>query len=63
MVRAFKMRPAAASDFTGNIGNDRLSAQRRSFATEELSDEKVQAIAATRMDPRHDGLNKLLGAE
>jgi hypothetical protein len=41
----------------------RFKAQRRSFATEELSDDKVQAIAATRMDPRHDGLNKLLDAE
>jgi hypothetical protein len=57
------MRRVAASDFTGKFGNDRMLAQRRSFATAELSDEKVQAIAATRMDPRHDGLNRLLGED
>ena len=57
------MRPEAASNFTGHFGDDRMSAQRRSFATEELSDEKVQAIAAARMDPRHDGLNRMLGED
>jgi PHD/YefM family antitoxin component YafN of YafNO toxin-antitoxin module len=33
---------------------------RRSFATAELSEEKVRAIRASRMDRRHDHLNKLI---
>jgi len=35
-------------------------AQRRSFATAELSAEQVEAIASARMDPRHDPLDALL---
>jgi hypothetical protein len=38
----------------------RLKDMRRSFATVDLSDEKIAAIAAARMDPKHDHLNKLL---
>lgn len=35
-------------------------AQRRSFATADLSVEQVEAIASARMDARHDHLNDLL---
>jgi hypothetical protein len=38
----------------------RYKAQRRSFATAELSDEKIRAVAKSRMDRRHDHLNELL---
>jgi len=38
----------------------RLKGTRRSFATEDLSDEEFEAIASSRMDPRHDHLNKIL---
>jgi len=33
---------------------------RRSFATAELSDQKMKAIGASRMDPRHSHLDRLL---
>jgi hypothetical protein len=36
---------------------------RRSFATGELSDEKVKAIAESRMDPRHAHLVSILEPE
>jgi hypothetical protein len=35
----------------------RFRDSRRSFATAELSEEKVKAIAASRMDPRHAHLD------
>ena len=38
----------------------RFREQRRSFATEALSDEKIEAIAGSRMDPRHAHLDALL---
>lgn len=38
----------------------RFQDKRHSFATEELSDEKIKAIARSRMDPRHDHLSTLL---
>jgi hypothetical protein len=38
----------------------KLKGKRRRFQTAELSDEDVEQIAASRMDPRHDHLNKLL---
>jgi hypothetical protein len=38
----------------------RFREQRHSFATEELSDEKIKAIAGARMDPRHAHLDALL---
>ncbi len=41
----------------------RMKAQRQSFATEDLDDATIDAIARTRMDPRHDHLNALLDDE
>ena len=41
----------------------RLKAMRRRFLTAELSDEDVEEIASSRMDPRHDHLNALLEPE
>ncbi len=38
-------------------------AQRRSFALIDLSDEQAAALAASRMDSRHDHLNALLDDE
>lgn len=38
----------------------RFRESRRSFATDELSDERVKAIAKSRMDPRHAHLDALL---
>ena len=38
----------------------RLKGMRRSFATEDLSNEEFEAIASSRMDPRHDHLDKIL---
>jgi hypothetical protein len=38
----------------------RFKAQRRSFATTGLSQDKLDAIAASRMDPRHKHLNALM---
>lgn len=38
----------------------KLRGMRRRFQTAELSDEEVDRIAATRMDPRHDHLDKML---
>lgn len=38
----------------------RFRDQRHNFATEELSDEKIKAIAESRMDPRHAHLDALL---
>ncbi len=37
--------------------------RRRSFATAELSDEQVQAIASSRMDERHAYLDAVLEPE
>jgi hypothetical protein len=39
---------------------ERMKAARRSFATAELSDEKVEAIVKARMHSRHKHLDKLL---
>ena len=38
----------------------RFRENRRSFATVELSEEKVEAIRASRMDTRHAHLDKML---
>jgi hypothetical protein len=38
----------------------RFRESRRSFATAELPAEKVEAVRASRMDPRHAHLDKLL---
>lgn len=42
---------------------ERYRAQRRSFATAELNDAEVRAIADTRMDSRHAPLDALLDPE
>ena len=38
----------------------KLRAMRRRFLTAKLSDEEIEQIASSRMDPRHDHLDKLL---
>ena len=38
----------------------RFREQRRTFATQALPDEKITAIAGSRMDPRHAHLDALL---
>jgi hypothetical protein len=42
---------------------EKFKAQRQSFATRELPEEKIKAIAATEMDRRHDHLNTLLDSQ
>jgi hypothetical protein len=41
----------------------RFRESRRSFATADLSQEKVAAIRRSRMDPRHAGLDEMLDRE
>ena len=41
----------------------RMKAARRSFATAELSEEKVQAVAKSRMHRRHKHLDALLNTK
>jgi hypothetical protein len=41
---------------------ERFRAQRRSFATVDLAEDKVRAVAAARMDSCHDHLNALLAS-
>jgi hypothetical protein len=53
-ITGYFVRPDEYEEFM------RFKAQRRAFATEDLSDEKAEAIAAVRMDERHDHLNALL---
>jgi hypothetical protein len=53
-ITGYFVRPDEYEEFL------RFKAQRRTFATAELSDEKAAAIAAVRMDPRHEHLNALL---
>jgi hypothetical protein len=38
----------------------RMKASRRSFATAELSEDKIEAVAKARMHPRHKHLDALL---
>ena len=38
----------------------RFRESRRSFATAELSEEKIEAIRRSRLDPRHAHLDKIL---
>ena len=38
----------------------RFRESRRSFATAELPEEKIEAIGSSRMDPRHAHLDKML---
>jgi hypothetical protein len=53
-ITGYFIRPDEYEDFV------RFKAQRRSFATIELPEEKIKAIEAARMDRRHDHLNDLL---
>jgi hypothetical protein len=53
-ITGYFVRPDEFEEFM------RFKAQRRAFATAELSDEEAEAIAAARMDGRHDHLNALL---
>ncbi len=53
-ITGYFVRPEEYEEFI------RFKMQRRSFATTDLSDDKRQAIAASRMDPRHEHLNALL---
>jgi hypothetical protein len=41
----------------------RFQQSRRSFATAELSEEKVKAIGASRMDARHKHLDRMLNSK
>jgi hypothetical protein len=41
----------------------RFRESRRSFATAELPEDKVEAIRASRMDPRHAHLDKMLDSK
>jgi hypothetical protein len=41
----------------------KLKGMRRRFLTAELSDEETDRIASSRMDKRHDHLNKLLDSK
>ena len=41
----------------------RFRRSRRSFATVELSEEKVKAIGSSRMDARHKHLNRMLDSK
>jgi len=41
----------------------RFKTQRRSFATVDLPDDRVRAVAKTRMDARHKRLNALLDSK
>jgi hypothetical protein len=43
-----------------NKTNARKLSQLRGFATAGLPDEKIEAIAKSKMDSRHDHLNALL---
>lgn len=72
--RMLAQREAVAVSSHGNITGyfippdeyeafKRFQENRRSFATAELSSEKVTAIAASRMDERHAHLDALLDAE
>lgn len=53
-IAGYFVRPEEYEDFL------RFKEQRRSFATAELPEDRVRAIAATRMDARHEPLNALL---
>jgi hypothetical protein len=46
--------------FAVNLLTTPFKRRRRSFATAQLSDERVQAIAASRMDERHAHLDAVL---
>jgi len=56
-ITGYFVRPDEYEDFL------RFKSQRRSFASTDLSDEKIAAIAASRVDSRHDHLNALMDEE
>jgi hypothetical protein len=47
-------------DMADTIPASESNQHRRSFATAELSDERVQAIGSSRMDERHAHLDAVL---
>ena len=53
-ITGYFVRPDEYEDFI------RFRSLRRSFATVDSSEERVRAIAETRMDNRHEHLNDLL---
>jgi hypothetical protein len=53
-ITGYFVRPDEYEEFL------RFKAHRRTFATAELSDEKAAAVAAARMDRRHENLNAML---
>ena len=53
-ITGYFVRPDEYEEFL------RYRSQRRSFATRELPADKIAAIAASRVDPRHDHLNVLM---
>jgi hypothetical protein len=53
-ITGYFVRPDEYEDFM------RFRSQRRSFATVDLAEDRVRAIAKTRMDGRHKHLNDLL---
>jgi hypothetical protein len=56
-ITGYFIRPDEYEDFL------RFKGHRRSFATRDLPAEKIAAIAASRVDPRHDHLNALMDEE
>lgn len=56
-ITGYFVRPDEYEEFL------RFRSRRRSFATRDLSGEKIAAIAAARVDPRHDSLNALMDDE
>jgi hypothetical protein len=58
-VRFEKLKARLLANPKGNAEYDALG-HCRSFATAELSDERVQAISASRMDERHAHLDAVL---
>jgi len=55
-----RTKEAATSGVTRSSGKSEHRAHRRTFATGELPIEEVEAIAKTRMHPRHHRLDALL---
>jgi hypothetical protein len=53
-ITGYFVRPDEYEDFL------RFKAQRHSFGTAELPEERIRAIARSRMDARHEPLNALL---
>jgi hypothetical protein len=55
------MKPPNAQTEPPPPASKRLDEPRRVFATVDLSDDEIKAIADARMDPRHNHLDILLG--